>query len=231
MYQSYNQKLFSVPNIIVIFCIFLILVNIAVTFSSYNNEFLFYSFGFVPAYFSTDSFFTILTYSFLHGGWNHLLLNLGGLLAFGSLLARKVNNFTFVLFWILSSAVGALFHYLLYPTSLAPLVGASGVVSAIIGLACRCGFWGFGGLMPATSISDTNINRIKYRSSDTLPLAAIIKNKFILYFIAAWVGVNILFSLINIFAGAYMIATDVHIICFIFGLLSAPLFVTKLSKI
>lgn len=51
-----------------------------------------------------------LTYMFMHGGFGHLLLNMFGLLMFGSLLERVWGKTRFLLFFLLSGLGAALFY-------------------------------------------------------------------------------------------------------------------------
>jgi membrane associated rhomboid family serine protease len=81
-----------------------------------------------------------VTYSLLHGSFGHLLNNSIWLVAFGSPVAKALGNTRFFLFWVVCSAVAALFHYLADPSSMAPMIGASGAVSGMMGAAARAGF-------------------------------------------------------------------------------------------
>lgn len=82
---------------------------------------------------SLGFFWTPVTYMFLHGSWSHLLLNLVGLLAFGSavenVVGRRTMRFVFVFSgivggvgWVLSNGLG----------SAQPCLGAS---AGVLGLA------------------------------------------------------------------------------------------------
>lgn len=80
------------------------------------------------------------TYMLLHGDTMHLLANIGMLMAFGSLLARRMSNIWFLAFFVFSSFSGALFYLLLSLGDGASMIGASGGVSGILGGLLRLSF-------------------------------------------------------------------------------------------
>jgi membrane associated rhomboid family serine protease len=76
---------------------------------------------------------TFITYTFLHAGWMHLISNMLFLWVFADNVEDAFGYFAFVLFYLLCGIAGALAHVLMAPDSLAPLIGASGAVSGVIG--------------------------------------------------------------------------------------------------
>lgn len=107
-------------------------------------DWLFFNFGFIPLRYATSlaeqglqPFWTPLTYSLLHGSIEHILFNSLWLMAFGTPVARRIGAGRYLVFWILSSAAAAALHAALNWGSPAPLVGASGVISGLMGAACR----------------------------------------------------------------------------------------------
>jgi membrane associated rhomboid family serine protease len=77
--------------------------------------------------------FTLLTYMFLHGGWMHLISNMLFLWVFADNIEDAFGHVAFAILYILCGVVGGLVHVLMAPASDAPLVGASGAVSGVIG--------------------------------------------------------------------------------------------------
>lgn len=110
---------------------------------NHNLLVLFYG-SFIPARYAEnlnwEAFTSPVTYSLLHGSVGHLLNNSVWLVAFGSPVAKAMTNVRFCLFWIATAMIAALFHYLADPTSMAPMIGASGAVSGMMGAAARAGF-------------------------------------------------------------------------------------------
>jgi membrane associated rhomboid family serine protease len=76
---------------------------------------------------------TFITYMFLHAGWLHLISNMLFLWVFADNVEDAFGYFAFVLFYLLCGIAGALAHVMMSPNSIAPLIGASGAVSGVIG--------------------------------------------------------------------------------------------------
>jgi membrane associated rhomboid family serine protease len=106
-------------------------------------------------YFQT--LFPLVSYSFLHGGLLHLLMNGLGFLIVGTIAARRMGDTSFLLFCVITGIFAGLTHWAFYVNSGTPLVGASGMLSGLVGATSRFvmldlrGVWGrAGGLMPLT---------------------------------------------------------------------------------
>ncbi|NVK33396.1 MAG: rhomboid family intramembrane serine protease [Rhodobacteraceae bacterium] len=78
------------------------------------------------------SAFSLVSYSFMHGGWLHLGGNLLFLWVFGDNVEDDLGHFRFVIFYLLCSAAGGLAYAITNFGSDVPLVGASGAVSGVI---------------------------------------------------------------------------------------------------
>ncbi len=115
---------------------------------------------------------TPITYTFLHGGWTHLIVNSVWLLAFGSPLARRFGVLRFFLFYFLCGAAGAFLHVAIYPASPVPVVGASAAISGLMGGAARFVFLGdgplgaLGGNRSAGAAAQRRYLRLAGRSAD-----------------------------------------------------------------
>jgi membrane associated rhomboid family serine protease len=75
---------------------------------------------------------TLLTSTFLHAGWLHLLANLLYLAVFGLPVERKIGAARFAVLYVLSGLVGSLAYLLAQPASDVPAVGASGAIGGVI---------------------------------------------------------------------------------------------------
>ncbi|TMF04538.1 MAG: rhomboid family intramembrane serine protease [Chloroflexi bacterium] len=75
---------------------------------------------------------TLLTSTFLHAGWLHLLSNLLYLTVFGLPVERRVGSARFSLLYLVSAVVGSLSYLVAQPTSQTPAVGASGAIAGVI---------------------------------------------------------------------------------------------------
>ena len=75
---------------------------------------------------------TLLTSTFLHAGWLHLLSNLLYLTVFGLPVEHRVGSARFSLLYLVSAVVGSLSYLVAQPTSQTPAVGASGAIAGVI---------------------------------------------------------------------------------------------------
>ena len=95
--------------------------------------------GFIPASWSgIGTFywwtpFSIIGFSFLHGGWMHLGFNVVMLVAMGSGLEKSIGIKRYLMIYIGTTLFAAFAHLALYPASTMPIIGASGGISGIFG--------------------------------------------------------------------------------------------------
>jgi membrane associated rhomboid family serine protease len=75
----------------------------------------------------------LLTSMFLHGGWMHLIGNMWFLWIFGNNVEDSMGHARFVVFYLVSGFAAALLQVFMTPTSVVPMVGASGAISGIMG--------------------------------------------------------------------------------------------------
>ena len=76
---------------------------------------------------------TLVTSQFLHGGWWHLISNMLFLWVFADNIEDAFGHAAFAAFYLTCGVVAGLAHVLTMPASAAPLVGASGAVSGVLG--------------------------------------------------------------------------------------------------
>lgn len=88
------------------------------------------NYGFVPAHPRPLSF---LTSMFLHTGWLHLIGNMWFLWLAGFVLEDKWGRLIYPAFYLLAGIAASLVHAIFSPGSLAPALGASGAVAALMG--------------------------------------------------------------------------------------------------
>jgi len=77
--------------------------------------------------------FTPLTSMFLHGGWFHLIGNMWFLWVFGNNVEDSMGRLRYVVFYLLSGFAAAAAQTLVNPSSIIPMVGASGAISGVMG--------------------------------------------------------------------------------------------------
>lgn len=76
---------------------------------------------------------TVFTHMFLHGGWLHLMGNMLFLWIFAVNVEDRLGRVLFLLFYLVGGVAAATGHILVDPSSDAPMVGASGAISAVLG--------------------------------------------------------------------------------------------------
>lgn len=76
---------------------------------------------------------TLLTCTFLHGGWLHFLGNMWFLWVFGDNVEDRLGHFWFLAFYLLGGVGASLAHYVTDPMSSVPTLGASGAIAAVMG--------------------------------------------------------------------------------------------------
>lgn len=132
--------------------IFIIGVNIAVFlyqifFGGRGGEEFIYKFGAIPyeiTHFQEISpepglktpfpnIFTLFTAMFLHGGFFHIFSNLLYLWIFGDNVEYLMGSFRFLIFYLLTGMVASVAHIIMAPSSMVPMIGASGAISGVLG--------------------------------------------------------------------------------------------------
>ena len=75
----------------------------------------------------------VLYSMFLHGGWMHLLGNMWFLWLFGNNVEDSMGRLRFVAFYLLCGVAAAAAQVLSSPSSIIPMVGASGAIGGVMG--------------------------------------------------------------------------------------------------
>ena len=75
----------------------------------------------------------LLTSMFLHGSWMHLIGNMWFLWLFGNNVEDAMTRIRFVIFYLVCGLAAALLQVGIEPSSIAPMVGASGAISGVMG--------------------------------------------------------------------------------------------------
>lgn len=156
---------------------------------------------------------TVVTYAFLHAGWEHVIFNSLWLLVFGSPLMARFGLARFLLFFALTAAAAAILHALMHPRDVSILVGASGAVSGLTAATLRFAF-------AADAFSGRNFR------APAPPLMEILRDRRVAAFVIVWFGLNLLAGLgMPLSAGGEArIAWEAHVGGFLAGLALFPLF-------
>jgi membrane associated rhomboid family serine protease len=78
-------------------------------------------------------FLSLVTATFLHGGWMHLIGNMLFLYIFGDNVEDRMGHFRFVIFYLLVGIAANLIQAYTASHSNIPLIGASGAIAGVLG--------------------------------------------------------------------------------------------------
>ena len=103
----------------------------------------FYGFGIIPSvvfgynsvateYINIPHDMTVISYIFIHANAAHIMGNLAFMFVFGDNIEDALGHMRFALFFLLTGIAGGVCHMFMNPTSVIPLVGASGAVSGMV---------------------------------------------------------------------------------------------------
>lgn len=97
-----------------------------------------YTFGVIPAQFVQNwmnplIWFSLVTSTFLHGGWAHLIGNMLYLWIFGDNVEDRMGHGRFLIFYLLSGVVAGLAQVVAAPQATIPSIGASGAIAGVLG--------------------------------------------------------------------------------------------------
>ncbi len=103
-----------------------------------------FAFGFVPAALfggravvpeagAVPAELAVITSMFLHGGWMHLIGNMLYLWIFGNNIEDAMGHVRFTVFYVLCGIGAALAQALQDPSSIVPMIGASGAIGGVLG--------------------------------------------------------------------------------------------------
>ncbi|MFQ5574852.1 MAG: rhomboid family intramembrane serine protease [Terriglobia bacterium] len=133
-----SESLKRVPYVSMSLVALNVLIYLGLSFAGGEAGFLaaYTNYGFVP---DGNSWYTWLTYMFLHAGFGHLVGNMVFLWLFGAALEAELGPRKFTLLYLAGGLVAALAHAAIGATFMPgsegrPLVGASGAIGALLGL-------------------------------------------------------------------------------------------------
>jgi membrane associated rhomboid family serine protease len=79
-----------------------------------------------------DDWWPLLTNTFMHGGWLHLILNMWTLWIFGPAMEARFGHFGFAVLYICGGIAASATHLIANIDSAVPALGASGAIAAVI---------------------------------------------------------------------------------------------------
>ena len=75
---------------------------------------------------------TLLTSTFMHGGWLHIGGNMLFLFIFGDNIERRFGPVIYLVFYLVCGVIASLAHVASDPSSVVPSLGASGAISGVL---------------------------------------------------------------------------------------------------
>lgn len=137
-----NAPLINLPPLTKYLVLGLLGIHIGTLLISPVQRFwLFEHFGFTPAYYSGALAFDwpalagVFTFTLIHSGWAHVLMNTVMLAAFGAGLERWMGWRRMLIFIVACNFFALLVHFILNLNSTAPVIGASGAISGLFAAA------------------------------------------------------------------------------------------------
>ncbi|MBL8578908.1 MAG: rhomboid family intramembrane serine protease [Mesorhizobium sp.] len=225
--QRKREPVFNLPAVVIAFiaiCVGAFLVSDYVLDDAQYYWLILHG-AFIPAFYSGEipvDFYPVfgpVTYSLLHGSVAHLFVNMIWLAAFGSPLANRLGAVRFILFWIVTSIAAAGLHFAIYPTSQAPLIGASGAISGMMGAAARFGFR-----------VDRSAGKPAF-DGPVLPIMEVLRMRNTVAFLAVWMVINVVTGVVGLVPGeASQIAWEAHIGGFVVGFFFVALFDRRFDR-
>lgn len=229
MQDGQREPVFNVPTVVVALVAAFVVIQVGrqLLDGSSDNE-LVHLLAFNPARYAgppidlpgaawagTAGFFT---HAFLHGGWEHLIVNSAWLLAVGSPVARRMPAVWFLAFFGLCAAGGAMLFMALNAGANVSLVGASGAISGLMAAVFRL-------MYAAQDQRGRHLLRERPREAPRLRVGSMLTRRAPLLAIVGWVVVNVVAGLaMTAFGGGMAIAWEAHLGGFFVGLLTFELF-------
>jgi membrane associated rhomboid family serine protease len=139
-----DNKSLSTPFITIALIAICALIFIAqISGTSDDQRIFIYAYGAVPAVVTgreflppeirtIPSWMSLISSTFLHGGWLHILGNMLFLWIYGDNVEDNMGRFRFAVFYLICGAVASLTHVMIDPSSTTPLVGASGAIAGVM---------------------------------------------------------------------------------------------------
>ncbi len=224
-----NPPIFNAPAIVVASLFGLIAVHTILTLLPRElAEQWVWRLAFVPARYQdtgldlpggfASQFGTPVSHMFVHGDWLHLGFNCAWLLAFGTVIARRMSPLRFLAFALLCGLGGALVFWLANLNMVVAMVGASGAVSGLMG-----GVFRF--LFNAPRYGGYQVLREAPRAIPLMTLAEALRDRAVLIAVAVWLAINLVFAtdVASMFTDGE-IAWEAHVGGFLAGFLSIGLF-------
>lgn len=228
-----RQPIFNVPPAVTAMAGLFVAIHAAssLVLNESGREALVFWFAYIPLRLShpelvegglLPAIWTPFTHAFLHGSWEHVLINTAWFAVFGSVFERRYGPLKLVVLFLLGAVAGAAAATITEWGQVAVFLGASGGVAALTGAAIRFMFQP----IQVAVHPETGERIILGRKLATL--GDVWRDSRARFFTLVWLVLNAAVALPPLFGGDSLgIAWQAHLGGFIFGFFAVPLFERK----
>ncbi|MBJ6986113.1 rhomboid family intramembrane serine protease [Devosia sp. MC521] len=225
-----REPIFLLPTTVAVLAGVMIVVHIASTLVLNQSGLLqlYYWFAYLPARFiaagedliyAAPLLWTPITHAFLHGGWDHLVLNTAWLLIFGTPVARRYGGMGMIAIFVVSAIAGAALFTVVTLYDGVFLIGASGGVAGLTGAAIRFMF------QPVVVANDPETGERIILGRRLASIKEVMLHPRARFFTLLWVILNAAVPLLPLFLGVNLtIAWQAHLGGFLAGFFMVQLF-------
>lgn len=223
--MSQHQPIFNVPKPVLAAILVLIGIHVVRSLLPTDLDELFIvTMAFIPARYDglaaqipggeVASLTSFITHMLVHGDLTHLLFNSGWFLAFGGAVALRVGALRMLAFAAACGVAGAMAFLIFNFGLIAPVIGASGAISGLMGGTMRFFF-------AAMDRGGIEMLRFAPQNIPLMSLRTALHDQRVLAMTGIWVLIN-LFAMVGIGGpgSAGGIAWEAHVGGYLFGLLS-----------
>ena len=220
-----REPVFNVPGTVIAVLALLIALHVVREFLPIEDgTWLLLAMAFIPARYAgmagelpggdIATVTSVVTHMFVHADATHLAINGAWWLAFGTVLCRRMGSLRFLLFVLAGGMAGAFAFAVMHPGLVAPVIGASGAIAAMMGAVMRF-------LFSALDSRRGYMLRENPASVPAMKLMTALTDRRVLIATAMFVALNLLAIYgFGTLGTASSIAWEAHLGGYFFGLLA-----------